>query len=203
MRDGRLSTKQADLSEPIKLRGDITLLLHRMGEGDGRAADELFSAVYADLRRRAKGVMRNRSRGNTLQPTALVHEAFLKLVEYETDWKSRAHFLGVAAKAMQRILVDHARSRSRRKRRTAGRKIELDDLVVAFEERAIDLERLDAAMKRLATRKPRAAEVVRLRFFGGLQWREIAEVVGAQKRAVERDWEYARAWLHAELTRRM
>jgi RNA polymerase sigma factor (TIGR02999 family) len=182
-------------------RDDITLLLRRMRDGEGDASKRLFEAVYDALRWQARGAMRGRRNGNTLQPTALAHEAFLKLVDCEKDWESRAHFLGTAARIMRHILVDHARTRSRQKRTATGRRVDLDDVVVSFEDRALNLVGLDTALRRLAKKHSRAARVVELRFFGGLEWRDVAESVGEQLRTVERDWTYAKTWLQAELHR--
>jgi RNA polymerase sigma factor (TIGR02999 family) len=180
--------------------GDITRLLRRMGKGDRGASDEVFAAVYKILRAQARVAMRGQAKNHTLQPTALANEAFLKLAQQAVPWESRTHLLSVSAQAMRCILVDHARTKSRRKRKTSGQKIELDEVLVAFEDRSFDLIELDDALRRLTQLHARASRVVELRFFGGLKWREISNVIGAPIRTVERDWEFARAWLHAEMS---
>lgn len=189
-----------DEAAQLQLRNEVTLLLQRMGEGDEGAATDVFAAIYDALRAQARAAMRSQPRNHTLQPTALANEAFLKLVQQDVDWTSRAHFLGVAAKAMRSILVDHAKTKSRRKRKATGRQVQLDGLVIAFEDRSFELLALDEALVRLAARHERAARVVELRFFGGLEFREVAHLIGMPIRTIERDWVFARAWLHAELS---
>jgi RNA polymerase sigma factor (TIGR02999 family) len=170
-----------------------------MGEGDAAAAADLYRAVYSALRVEAQAAMRRQRRDHTLQPTALVNEAVIKLVQNNTNWESRTHFLAVAAVAMRNILVDYARTRNRRKRTAGGRRLDLEPHLVAFEDRAMDIRELDAALKRLAKDDPRATRVVELRFFGGMKPRAIAKELGVTARTVERDWAYARARLHREL----
>ncbi len=174
-----------------------------VGPGEERPAavsGQLFTTLYDTLRAQARAAMRGQPRSHTLQPTALVNEVFIKLANQGAEWHSRAHFLSVAARAMRAILVDHARNKTRQKRKAAGRRVELDGLLVAFEERSLRLLELDAALGRLAELDDRAARIVELRFFGGLAGPDIAEVMGVPLRTVERDWMYARAWLHAELS---
>lgn len=183
--------------------GDITLLLRRMDEGDPSAADALFTSLYDALRAQARAAVgprsRSGSRSSTIQPTDLVNEVYMKLVRQRTTPVDRSHFFAVAAHAMRSILVDHVKSRGRRKRRATGRRVELQDLAVEFEERAVDLLDLDAALRRLAEHSERSAQIVELRFFAGLDLPAIARTLGVHVRTVKRDWQYARAWLHAEL----
>ena len=182
------------------VRGQLTRLLFRMGEGRDAAGDEVFTAVYDLLRAQARSAMRKQDRTHTLQPTDLANAAFLKLVKRKSDWNSRAHFLAMAAHAMRSILVDHARTKRRRKRKSTGRAVELDQLLVSFEDHAINVLAVDEAMRRLAVKHERASRVVELRFFGGLEFEDIAELMDVRVRTIERDWNFARAWLHAELS---
>lgn len=172
-----------------------------MGEDRGEIArDDVFRAVYSMLRTEAKAAMRGQRASHTLQPTALANEAFLKLAQQaSTQWTSRAHFLGVAARAMRSILVDHARTKSRAKRKATGTRVKLDATLAEFETRSFDLVVLDEALEKLAKTHERAARIVELRFFGGLRFEEIAEILGVPLRSIEREWQLARAWLHAEL----
>jgi RNA polymerase sigma factor (TIGR02999 family) len=166
----------------------------------GQAIDGLAPLVYEQLRSLAEACLRRERPGHTLQPTALVHEAYLKLAGQRTaGWTSRAQFLGVAAQAMRRILVDHARARGRDKR-NGGPRIPLEDAAALAEERAIDLVALDESLDVLATMDPQKARLVELRFFAGLTAPEAAEVLGVSLRTVERDWTMARAWLRARIT---
>jgi RNA polymerase sigma factor (TIGR02999 family) len=183
--------------------GDITLLLRRMERGDSSAAAEVFTTLYDALRAQARATVRtqsrSRSRSHTLQPTELVNEVFLKLVRPGIAPEDRTHFLAVAASAMRCVLVDRVRTRLRQKRSPAGRRVELDDLVFSFEERSVHLIDLDEALQRFAEENPRAARIVEMRFFGGLDLPDIARILRVNVRTAERDWRYARAWLHAEL----
>jgi RNA polymerase sigma-70 factor (ECF subfamily) len=168
--------------------------------GDQGAWDELFPLVYKELRRIAASFLRNERPNHTLQPTALVHEAYLKLVGGKVVHpESRAHFLGLCANVMREILVDYARARARRKRAGGRGQVSLDDVVLAFEERAIDIVALDDALRTLQVRDKRKSEVVALRFFGGLSVEETAMRLGVSLATVERDWVFARAWLRREL----
>jgi RNA polymerase sigma factor (TIGR02999 family) len=179
----------------------ITELLRRMAEGDAGAEADLLGHVYEDLRRVARGCMRGQPRGHTLQATALVHEAWLRLARARGfPWKDREHFLSVAARAMRQVLVDHARGKGRRKRGGGRRRHPLDAIVVTYEERAIDLLALDEALGRLGGVDPQAARIVERRFFGGMSVEEVARSLGVSVRTAERDWEHARAWLHRALS---
>ena len=177
----------------------ITLLLKRMAEGDNEASEELYSAVYDELRRRAERMMSG-GEESLLQPTAVVNEAWIKLAAGEgADWNSRGHFLGFAAKAMRSILVDHARGRNTRKRGASAKRIELDEAVRIYETRAIDLLALDQALERLEEIDGELARLVELRFFGGLTISETARVMEVSTPTIERGWRTARSWLRTEL----
>lgn len=180
--------------------GNITRLLARMSEGDTRAEGELLDLVYRELRAEAHRQMRFQAGRHTLQTTALVHEAWLRLAHLEgVRWQDRSHFMGVAARAMRSVLVDHARSRSRQKRDPGGEQLPLDVVTLAYEERSADLLSLDAALDRLAEVDETSARVVELRFFAGLTMQEVARVLGVALRTAERSWSFARAWLRKEL----
>lgn len=180
---------------------EVTLLLADVRAGRAGAADRLFPLVYDELRRLAASYLRRERRDHTLQPTALVHEAFLRLVGAEDQrWESRAHFLAVAARAMRRILIDHARGRHAQKRGGKAAKVSLADLDQPAVDRDDYLIALDEALERLGRLDERQARVVELRFFGGLTIEEAAAVLGVSHATVERDWNVAKAWLHREVT---
>jgi RNA polymerase sigma-70 factor, ECF subfamily len=178
----------------------VTRLLNDLSAGRREAMEELLPLVYTDLRQRARRYMRRERAGHTLQPTALVHEAFLKLVkERDANWQNRGHFLAIASKAMRRILVDHARTHGRAKR-GGGQVVEqLGDEALAVDSDRIDLVALDVALTRLAERDPQQGRVVELRYFGGLSIEETAEALGVSPATVKREWAMARSWLFAEL----
>ncbi len=180
---------------------EVTRLLIQLTEGDGSALDELLPHVYGELRRLASNYLRRERPGHTLQPTALVHEAYLRLVDQtQVRWQNRAHFFGVAAQMMRRILVDHARGQQAGKRGGEWRKISLDDgLDVAAGGRPSDLVLLDEALERLAEIDPQKSRVVELRFFGGLSVEETAEVLGVSAPTVKRQWRMAKAWLYGQV----
>jgi RNA polymerase sigma factor (TIGR02999 family) len=181
-------------------RTDATALLEALRHGDSDAFEDLLALLYKDLRRIAAKCFRAEREGHTLQPTALVHEAYLRLVDqHDMHWQSRAHFLNAAAQAMRRILVDHARSRQASKRGGAGVRVTLDDGLAIGSARDPDLLALDDALRTLAERDPRKAQIVELRYFGGLTTIEVAEVLGVSVATVERDWAVARVFLHREL----
>jgi RNA polymerase sigma-70 factor (ECF subfamily) len=180
---------------------EVTLLLARAGQGDADATARLLELVYAELRDLAGGYARGQRAGHTLQPTALVHEAFLKLVHGgEPAFGDRAHFLAVAATAMRQILTDHARARAAQKRGGAWEKVSLSDLRISAEEDEIDLLALDDALAKLAAFDPRKHRVVELRFFGGLTVEEVARVLDLSTTTVESEWRAARAWLAVRLS---
>jgi RNA polymerase sigma factor (TIGR02999 family) len=179
---------------------DVTQLLDDLSAGKEHAFDDLMPLVYRELRRQAAGYLRRERQNHTLQPTALVNEAFLKLVQQRNvRWQNRAHFFGVAAQAMRRILVDHARTQRREKRGGDAAKVTLDDAVIGAQSRSIDLLALDQALERLGQLDERQVRVVELRFFGGLSVEETAEVIGISTATVKREWSMARAWLHSQL----
>jgi len=179
---------------------DVTILLKKLTAGDNNASSELMSAVYNELRRLAASYMRRERPDHTLQATALVNEAYLKLVNQRTtDWQNRAHFYGVAAQLMRRILVDHARGRLREKRGGGQKMVSLDEPLLADERQAGALLELDEALQRLAQLDPRQSRVVELRFFGGLTVEETAKVMGVSPKTVKRDWAVARAWLYRNI----
>jgi RNA polymerase sigma-70 factor (ECF subfamily) len=181
--------------------GEITELLRRIGPDAPEAEAHLFKLVYEDLRRSAKRAMRSQPPWHTLQTTALVGEAYLKLFRGKRGrWRDRRHFLAAAARAMRCILVDHARSHRRAKRHAPGKRVLLDDVLEQFAADELDLSDLDEALDELAREDPRAAQIVELRFFAQISMDEIAAVLGMGKRSVERDWTYARAWLHERLS---
>ena len=180
---------------------EATQLLAELRDGNERAADQLLPLVYQEFRNLAAGYLRRERPDHTLQPTALVHEAYIKLIDQRrVDWQGRTHFFAVAAQAMRRILIDHARRHKRQKRGGARQRITLDDAVAISPQRDEDLIALDEALKNLAKADPRQAKIVELRFFGGLTVEEAAKVLGVSKRTVEGDWTFAKAWLKRELT---
>jgi RNA polymerase sigma-70 factor, ECF subfamily len=183
-----------------KKPSEVTQLLRQLGVGGQAATDQLYAAVYRDLRSIAEQFFRRERPGQTLQATALVHEAYLKLVDQRSvDWQGRAHFLGVAAQAMRRILLDRARQRGAAKRGGDWKRITLNDRLIPGIESDEGVLALDEALQRLAELDPRQAQIVELRFFGGLSVEEVAEVLGVSKRSVEREWTMVRAWLRREL----
>jgi len=178
----------------------VTRLLRAWGEGDAKAADRLMPLVYAELRKRAAAYLRRERPGHTLQPTALVHEAYLRMAGQDrAAWKNRAQFFGVAACMMRRILVDHARALNMAKR--AGRliNVELQDDHAVVAAPGIDVLALDEALTRLAAFDARKTAVAELRFFSGLSVEETAQVLGVSVATVEREWQVARAWLYSAL----
>ncbi len=179
----------------------VTQLLNQVSGGNRAAVDELTPLVYQELKRIAGGQLKGERPGHTLQATALVHEAYLKLVDQrEVNWQGRAHFFGVAAQLMRRILLDYAKSRHRLKRGGDVHKTSLDEALVVAEDRASDLVMIDEALTRLEQLDARQAKVVELRFFGGLSVEETAEAMGISAPTVKREWAMARAWLHRELS---
>jgi len=179
---------------------DVTRLLRAWGEGDQAALDQLTPAIYAELRRRAHGYMKNERPGRTLQTTALANEAWLRLANVAAaDWKDRAHFFAIAANVMRRILVDAARARGREKRGGSARRVDLDEIPDISRRRDPELLAIDDALNTLAELDPRKAKVIELRFFGGLSVEETAEVLKVHEQTVLRDWRLARVWLIREI----
>jgi RNA polymerase sigma factor (TIGR02999 family) len=184
----------------VTTRDEITNLLAALSAGNVGAQQKLFERVYRDLRRIAKRYLASERRNHTLQATALVHEAYLR-ISGSSDLKLHdpEHFFALAARAMRRVLIDHARSLHAEKR--TGSKISLESAFVSTPEQSADLVALDEALERLATWDPRQAEVVEMRFLGGLSVEEIAAILNVSQRTVKRDWSVARAWLYGELTK--
>ena len=186
------------MTEPVE---NATQCLRRVGEGDAVAADHLLQLVYDELRAIAGHLMVAERRDHTLQPTALVHEAYLRLIEQTgVDWKNRAHFLAIAARAIRRVLIDHGRAQKAQKRGGLMQQVTLDENVAFNWSREIDMLALDEALERLTALSERQARVVELRFFGGLAEKEVAEVLGVSRTTVAEDWSVARAWLSRELS---
>ena len=184
-------------------QGEITELLIRSTGGNREAFDRLIPLVYDELRRLARSYARGERRDHTLQPTAIANEAYLRLVNHQrVDWQNRAHFFGIAAQVIRRILVDHARKRSAGKRGGDQARIDLDDQAVAAADGGVDVVALDEALTKLATLDGRQSRVVELRFFGGLSIEEIAVVLGVSSGTVKRDWSSAKAWLFRQLSMR-
>ncbi|HTI42297.1 MAG TPA: sigma-70 family RNA polymerase sigma factor [Vicinamibacterales bacterium] len=185
---------------PQQSSGAVTQLLRAWSDGDDAAFDQLAPLVEAELRRLARGYMARERPSHTLQPTALVNEAFLRLTDArQVRWQDRAHFLGISARLMRRVLVDHARSRMYRKRGGDGRRVTLDEALIASPEPQLDLLALNRALETLAAADPRKGRVVELRFFGGLTVEETAEVLHVSADTIKRDWRLAKLWLMKEL----
>ena len=179
---------------------DVTGLLARWSGGDKDAEKELFRVVYEPLRRIARRQLKGVRPGQSLQTTEIVHEVYVRLAARAgLPWQDRAHFFAVSAKAMRHILIDYARSRGYAKRGGQAAHVTLDEAGAPSAERSVDLLALDEALTRLEADHPRRSRVVELRYFGGLANEEIAEVLEVSPATVERDWRYARAWLHQEL----
>lgn len=182
---------------------NVTALLAEWSKGNRAAFDTLMPFVYAELRRRAASYMRKENAGHTLQPTGLVHEAYLRMVDQNhADWQNRAHFMAVASQILRRILVDHARSKQRLKRGADPLRVTWIENLGAKEPPTFDLVVLDDAMEKLSKLDPQQAKIVELRFFGGLSIEETADSLKISPATVKRDWSMARAWLLRELTSR-
>jgi RNA polymerase sigma factor (TIGR02999 family) len=182
---------------------DVTHILNAIERGDARATGELLPLVYDELRRLAAGKMAVEAPGHTLQPTALVHEAWLRLVgSGQQTWENRAHFFGAAAEAMRRILVEHARRKLSRKRGGGAEHVELNESVLVLAAPPDELLAVHEALDQLAQEDAAAAELVKLRYFVGMTMEEAASAMGLAKRTAENLWTYARVWLHREIRRR-
>lgn len=181
---------------------DVTGLLAEWHDDNRQVEEQLFPLVYDELRKLARSHLRRERPDHTLQPTALVNEAYLRLVDQtRVKWRDRAHFFGIASRMMRRILVDHARARRAAKRGGGARKVTLQDHAQPADAADVDLLVLDEALTALTTLDPRGARVVELRYFGGLTIEETAEVMGTSPATVKREWTAARTWLFRELTR--
>jgi RNA polymerase sigma-70 factor (ECF subfamily) len=175
---------------------NVTRLLRAWRMGDAQANEALMSAVYEELRRQAASYLRRERHDHTLQPTALVHEAFLRLIQQQNlDWQSRTHFFGVAAQMMRRILVDYARERNAAKRPRPAERVPLEDHVASVPPPDTEVLMLDRALNELAAIDPRQAQIVELKYFGGLSEQDVATVLSLSRATVTREWQAARAWL--------
>jgi RNA polymerase sigma-70 factor, ECF subfamily len=186
------------IPEPI----NVTELLVASSHGDPEALNKLLPLVYSELRRVAERYLRHERSDHTLQATALVHEAYLRLIDQNVPWQNRAHFFGIAAEMMRRILIDHARGLQAAKRGSGGIKLPLEEVINLSDERAADLLDLDEALKALAEIDPQKSRIVELRFFGGLSIEETAEVMGIGTATVIRQWKLAKAWLYHEVSKK-
>jgi RNA polymerase sigma-70 factor (ECF subfamily) len=179
---------------------EVSELLVLLSKGDQAAASKLIPIVYGELHRLARHYMRKERTDHTLQTTALVHEAYLRLTEQRVqNWRNRAHFFGIAAQLMRRVLLDHARACHAGKRGGDQERLPLEEALVFSPQKSVELIALDQALDRLAELSPRQSQVIELRFFGGLSVEEAAEVMGVAPKTVKRDWSIARAWLHREV----
>jgi RNA polymerase sigma factor (TIGR02999 family) len=180
---------------------EVSDLLRAWGDGDLQARDDVLPLVYRELRRQAAGYLRRERPDHTLQPTALVHEAYLRLTGQDrVAWRNRAQFFGVAAQMMRRILIDHARRRRAAKRPAGALRVVLDDRFGTTQPKGCDLLALDDALTELVSFDPRLGNIVELRYFGGLSEDEVAEVLSISRRTVTREWQTARAWLYRHMT---
>lgn len=181
-------------------RGEITDLLVQLTEGNREVASKLVPLVYNELHRLADHYMRRERSNHTLQVTALVNEAYLKLVQQRSvNWQTRAHFFGLAAQIMRRVLIDHARRYLRQKRPGAHEVLPFEEAAVFSPGRSEELLRLDDSLERLTERDPRQGKIVELRFFGGLTVEETAGLLGISSKTVKREWSFAKAWLHGDM----
>ena len=181
---------------------EITQLLLNWSKGDKAALDQLVPLVYPELRRLAQRFMRRENSAHTLQTSALINEAYLRIVDQqEVEWQDRAHFFAVAAQVMRHILIDHARSHRYAKRGAGARHVPLDETAIISQERAAEFVALDDALTALAAIDVRKSQIVELRFFGGLTVEEIAEVMKLSPITIKREWRSAKAWLHLEIAK--
>jgi RNA polymerase sigma factor (TIGR02999 family) len=180
---------------------DVTQILSQIEQGDPSAAEQLLPLVYGELRKLAAAKLAQEKPGQTLQATALVHEAYLRLVDAENldEWKSRGHFFGAAAEAMRRILVDNARRRQRPKHGGDRNRVDLETSLVMTSDRADQLLALEEALQKLAAESPEKAELVKLRYFAGLSHQEAAKALGVSRATADRYWAYAKVYLHCEM----
>jgi RNA polymerase sigma factor (TIGR02999 family) len=186
---------------PYVNSGEITVILQRIERGEEQAADRLLPLVYAQLRRLAAARMAHEAAGHTLQPTALVHEAWLRLgADHQPDWKSRAQFFAAAAEAMRRILIEHARRRLSLRRGGRKEHVNIDEIEIASEAADSRVLRVNAALQKFAIDQPEKAELVKLRYFGGFTLKEAAAVLDIAEPTARRWWAYSRAWLLKEMS---
>jgi len=180
--------------------GQVTLLLRELQDGRKDAAEQLVPLVYEELRQRAAAFMRHERADHTLQATELVHEAYRRLVDNPANINNKAHFFAIAARAMRRILVDHARARRAAKRGAGGHKVPVDDVTLVTPEQSVEVLALNEALDKLAGVDEQQSRIVELRYFGGLSEEETAQVLGISSKTVQRDWKIAKAWLYGHLT---
>ena len=186
---------------PPRHQSEITQLLAEWSDGNQSALDELYPLVYEELHRLARRYMVRERKGHTLQTTALINEAYVRLVDQKNvHWANRSHFFAISAQIMRRILIDHARRHAFAKRGGGAHQVSLDEAASVTPEQSLQLVRLDEALKSLAEMDPRRSQVVELRYFGGLNNEEIADVLKISENTVTRDWNMARAWLHQQLS---
>jgi RNA polymerase sigma-70 factor, ECF subfamily len=189
------------LKKKSPARHQITGLLAEWRDGNQSALDELYPLVYDELHRLARRYMSRERKGHTLQTTALINEAYVRLVDQKNvNWANRSHFFAISAQIMRRILIDHARRHAYAKRGGGAQQVSLEDVAAIVPGQGRELVRLDEALKSLAERDPRRSQVVELRYFGGLNNEEIAGVLNVSENTVTRDWNMARAWLYQQLT---
>lgn len=182
--------------------GEVTRLLVDLRKGNKEAEAKLLVLLYGELRRLAAGYLRRERPDHTLQPTALINETYLRIVDQaEQNWESRAHFLGICAHIMREILVDHARQRNAAKRGGKEKPLPLEEFALSSMHRPLEFVALDEALCRLEAFDPRQSQVVEMRFFGGMSEEEISDVLGVSVRTIKRDWNVARAWLYSEMTK--
>ncbi|HEY0051420.1 MAG TPA: sigma-70 family RNA polymerase sigma factor [Pyrinomonadaceae bacterium] len=191
------------MEEPVRNSLQITQMLKKWSEGNQEVLDKLMPLVYEELRRQASRYLRRERANHTLQTTALIHEAYLKLIDQnQVEWQNRTHFFAIASQAMRRILVDYARERNRDKRGGAAENLPIEEAAfVVSPGKNIDLVALDEALNRLAEFDERQARVVELRYFSGLSIDETADVLGISNVTVRRDWNMAKAWLHQQISK--
>jgi RNA polymerase sigma factor (TIGR02999 family) len=180
--------------------GEVTRLLGELGRGQKDAMNQLLPLVYEELHRLARSYFRRERGEHTLQPTALVHEAYIRLVDQKAPMDSRGHFLAVAATQMRRILLDYARKHKAARRGGGGQQVLLEDTMAIVAQRPVDMIALDSALRKLGTLDPNQSQLVELRYFGGLSVEETAEIMGVSPATVKRNWSSARAFLHREMT---
>jgi RNA polymerase sigma-70 factor, ECF subfamily len=181
-------------------KGEVTVLLERLADGDRSAEEALIPQVYVELHRLAMARLKSERPGHTLQATALVHEVYLRMCRSEEiKWQNRAHFFRVAARLMRRILVDYARQRGAQKRNDGAQALPLEEAIVVSDDQSLAALEVDELLEKLARLSPRQAQIVEMRFYGGLTEDEIAMAIGKNVRTVRRDWLMARAWLHEQL----
>jgi len=187
-------------NSPAEQQHEITELLVAWSDGNQAALDSLYPLVYQELRRLARSYMRRENKGHTLQTTALINEAYVRMVDQRNvHWQNRSHFFAISAQIMRRILVDHARRYGYAKRGGGAQKVSLDEGMIVAKERSEEVVLLDEALEQLARIDPRRSQVVELRYFAGLNNQEISEILKISENTVMRDWNLARAWLHERL----